>query len=336
MAVRLSKLLEVIPSDTEAVVGRARDETNQALRERLRQLTGFRFGGSRKPGAEDELADAMPVRVTLAPGLPADLADKTIEEGEWALALLALRRPALEQLKGGSGELLSIVPQLLRDPIGERLLDGRDVPLDATHGLAEDLLRAVSGFDLAKRILAVEGDVLGAYFPPLRKWPSVKPPHIELYWAVIGLIAPLIGASTASLTTVVLAHELAHAFTQVGADIEGYRWEPDVFHAAELGLKEGTAQYYTAKACERLERLAPDASATYKALLEKQPAAYRTHIPWLDEHKEEEVRLALVQARRSNVTKLEELTALLTAAKAGLRTGQALRGRPTERGPVRG
>jgi hypothetical protein len=330
MAVRLSKLLEVIPSDTEAVVARARDETNQALRERLRQLTGFRFGGSRKPGTEDDLADAMPVRVALAPGLPAELADKTIEEGEWALALLALHRPALAQLKGGSNDLLSIVPELLRDPVGERLLDGREVPLNATHHLAEDLLRAVSGFDLAKRILAVEGDVLGAYFPPQqRKWHAAKPPHIELYWAVIGLIAPLIGASTASLTTVVLAHELAHAFTQVGADIEGYRWEPAVFHAVELALKEGTAQYYTAKACERLERLAPDASATYKALLEKQPAAYRTHIPWLEEHKEEEVRLALVQARRSNVTKLADLTALLTAAKEGLRTGQAVRAQST-------
>jgi hypothetical protein len=180
MAVKLSKLLEVIPSDTETVVARARDEINQAIRERLRQLTGFRFGGSRKSGAEDELADAMPVRVALAPGFPAQLADKSIEEEEWALALLALHRPALEQLKGGSHDLLSIVPQLLRDPVGERLLDGRDVPLKATHHLAEDLLRAASGFDLAKRILAVEGDVLGAYFPPQRKWHTVKPPHIEL------------------------------------------------------------------------------------------------------------------------------------------------------------
>jgi hypothetical protein len=144
-----------------------------------------------------------------------------------------------------------------------------------------------------------------------------------LYWAVIGLIAPLIGASAASLTAVVLAHELAHAFTQVGADIEGYRWEPEVFHAADLGLKEGMAQYYTAKACERLERLAPDAKATYEALLEKQPEAYRTHIPWLKEHKEEEVRLALVQARRSNLTKAADFNALLKDAKAGLRTGQA-------------
>src|SRR5207302_1569988 len=84
----------------------------------------------------------------------------------------------------------------------------------------------------------------------------------------------------------------AHAVTQVGADIEGYRWETGVFQAAELGLKEGMAQYYTAKTCERLQRLAPDAKATYEALLEKQPDAYQTHVPWLKDHKEEEARLA--------------------------------------------
>jgi len=265
----------------------------------------------------------MPVRVALVPGLPAELAGQSIEEEEWALALLALHRPAIEQLKRGSRELLAIVPQLLRDEVGDRLLGGRDVPLKLTHDLAEELLRVLSGFDLAKRLLAVEGDVLGAYFPPQRKWHTVKPPYIELYWAVIGLIAQLIGASATSLTVVVLAHELAHAFSQVGADIEGYRWEPEIFHGAEIGLKEGIAQYYTAKVCERLERLTRDAKATYEALLEKQPDAYRTHIPWLNEHKEEEVRLALVQARRSNVTAVNAFNELLKEAKAGLRTGQA-------------
>jgi hypothetical protein len=41
------------------------------------------------------------------------------------------------------------VPQLLRDEVGDRLLGGRDVPLKLTHDLAEELLRVLSGFDLA-------------------------------------------------------------------------------------------------------------------------------------------------------------------------------------------
>jgi hypothetical protein len=322
MPIRLSKLLEVIPSDTERVVTRARDETNQAVRERLRQLTGFRFGGSRKR-TDDEQADVMPVRVGLVPGLPSQLADASIGEDEWALSLLALHRPALQQLKTGGENLLTIVPQLLQDPVGARLIAKREESLRTTINLSEELLRAVATFDLAKRILAVEGDVLGAYFPPQKKWYDVKSPHIELYWAVIGLVAQLIGASAASLTVVVLAHELAHAFTQVGADIEGYRWELETFHAAELSLKEGIAQYYTALACERLQRVAPGAKPAYEALLEKQPAPYQTHIPWLEGHREEEVRLALVQARRSDVTKAEDFGALLKQAATDLRMGRA-------------
>lgn len=323
MPINLSELLEAIPSDTERVVSRARDETNQAVRERLRQLTGFRFGGVRKPGSEDELADAMPVRVGLVPGLPAQLIDVSIADDEWALSLLALHRPALEHLKSGGEDLLTIVPQLLENQVGARLLANRDDALRTTNNLAEDLLRAVASFDLAKRILSVEGDVLGAYFPPQPKWHDVKPPHIELYWAVIGLVAQLIGTSTASLTVVVLAHELAHAFTQVGADIEGYRWEVESFHAAEFALKEGIAQYYTALACERLERVAPGAKAAYEALLPKQPDAYRAHIPWINDHREEEVRLALVQARRSDMTKTADFSALLQKATSDLRTGRA-------------
>src|SRR5581483_884138 len=225
MPIKLSELLEIIPSDTERVVTRARDDTNQAVRERLRQLTGFRFGGVRKPGTEDDLADAMPVRVILVPGLPAQLVTASIGEDEWALSVLALHRPALEHLKGGGEELLKVVPQLVNDTAGARLLANRHDALATTVALAEELLRTTASFDLAKRILSVEADVLGAYFPPEPKWYDVKPARIELYWAVIGLVAPLIGVSTAALTVAVLVHELAHAFTQVGADIEGYRWE---------------------------------------------------------------------------------------------------------------
>jgi hypothetical protein len=38
---------------------------------------------------------------------------------------------------------------------------------------------------------------------------------------------------------VVLAHELAHAYTQLGADIDGRRWAAPSFAKAETALKEG-------------------------------------------------------------------------------------------------
>jgi hypothetical protein len=58
-------------------------------------------------------------------------------------------------------------------------------------------------------------------------------------------VSEWMGCTVEDLTVVVLTHELAHAYTQLGADIEGRRWPAAAFAAAESGLKEGLAQYYT-------------------------------------------------------------------------------------------
>ena len=50
----------------------------------------------------------------------------------------------------------------------------------------------------------------------------------------------------------VLTHELAHAYTQLGADIDGRRWAAASFAKAETELKEGLAQYYTERVLRRV------------------------------------------------------------------------------------
>ena len=40
---------------------------------------------------------------------------------------------------------------------------------------------------------------------------------------VIGLVSEWLGCAVEDLAIVVLTHELAHAYTQLGADIEGHR-----------------------------------------------------------------------------------------------------------------
>ena len=52
------------------------------------------------------------------------------------------------------------------------------------------------------------------------------------------------GCKVEDLTMVVPVHELAHAYTQLGADIEGRRWAVNAFARADIELKEGLAQYY--------------------------------------------------------------------------------------------
>src|SRR4029077_10395808 len=45
-----------------------------------------------------------------------------------------------------------------------------------------------------------------------------------------------LGCDVEDLTVVVLTHELAHAYTQLGADIEGRRWAAPLFAKAEIAL----------------------------------------------------------------------------------------------------
>jgi hypothetical protein len=67
--------------------------------------------------------------------------------------------------------------------------------------------------------------------------------RVELFWGVIGLVSRLLGVSVEGLTVKVLAHELAHAYTHVGADADGRRWGTTAFQRTDRALLEG---------CERL------------------------------------------------------------------------------------
>jgi len=88
-----------------------------------------------------------------------------------------------------------------------------------------------------ERIFDIREDVLGAYY--------FRIPEIRLYWVVIGIVARAIGVSVEALTVVVLAHELAHAYTHLGHDIDNERWETERFARTELDIVEGLAQFYT-------------------------------------------------------------------------------------------
>jgi hypothetical protein len=55
---------------------------------------------------------------------------------------------------------------------------------------------------------------------------------IRLYWGVIELVSEWLGCGIEDLAIVVLARELAHAYTQLGADIDGRRWAAPSFAKA--------------------------------------------------------------------------------------------------------
>ena len=172
--------------------------------------------------------------------------------------------------------------------------------------------------DPLKTVLLVSEDFLGVYeydasglFPDEQ---AVNRATIRLYWGVIGLVSEWLGCNVEDLAIVVLTHELAHAYTQLGADIEGRRWAAPSFARAETALKEGLAQYYTDRVLHRLERRYGRALTVFLGLLPGQPAAYRAHKPWVESSSPEAVRRAMLEIRRWNEGKLDDFNRRLAAA----------------------
>ena len=138
--------------------------------------------------------------------------------------------------------------------------------------------------DLFTQIFEQGNDVFGSYFP--------LESRIEIYYVPILVFATLCQINPASLYAVVLAHELAHAYTHVGRDIDGRHWES--FGHADLYVKEGLAQYYT----ERFAHHNQELEHAYNTLLAAQSGPYLVHQNWHKQYDNETVRRTLIEARR--------------------------------------
>jgi hypothetical protein len=101
--------------------------------------------------------------------------------------------------------------------------------------MAENWLAKLDEIRAVEKIIGIDEDVLGAYF--------FRVPEIRLYWVVIGITARALGVPPDALTIVVLAHELAHAYTHLGRDIDNERWDTERFAKSDLDIVEGLAQY---------------------------------------------------------------------------------------------
>ena len=312
MSVLLETLLENIPSDTEERVYRTKKRFNNRVRKVLRRETGLRL-------TDLHSQEARSVRIHLVPGLPESLQKVVINDDDKIAALLAPWKHELIKLRDSSyvvkEELIGIIlKDYLKNCAFEESMDIKKDILDKTHKMAETMLKRAESFNLVEWILAVNDDVLGAYFYSRKSTRT----HIELYWGVIGLIAQLIGVSVDDLTVVILVHELGHAYSHIGFDIDGHKWHTEDFNSSEHPLREGIAQYYTARICEQLS----DTSYSYEAyekLLLNQPEAYSSHKPWLKNYKPEEVRLAMIETRREGKGTMSNFSDRLEHARSRLR-----------------
>lgn len=317
MPIRLTELLRKVEPDTERVVMETRQRFNQAVRRHLRDETRLHLTAA---GERSDEREVRAVRVSVTAGLPDELKHQNFDD-ELALALvLAPLTRALEESHRGLSLLIPSVASLYeREDFVDSFADAGPALEQARESIAA-MLEEASRANLLGKIFSIRDDVLGIYrydLPTQPGWGETDDANarIELFWGVLGLVSKLLGVGVEPLTVKVLAHELAHAYTHVGADADGRRWGSLAFQRTDRALKEGLAQYYTWRVLDRLGKQAPGAMEAYEKLLPYQPRIYSVHLAWLEAFTPEEVRDAMLTIRCRGEGTIEEFEELLSAAR---------------------
>jgi hypothetical protein len=319
MPIRLTDLIARVPAEVEGSVRRVRDQMRATLQEALRTETRLMMRTPEEGGGNRYRAQ---VPVEVSPGYPLVLETLTFHDDLEGIMLLGRYRNILDLARMGATGLVRLREELARKPKTEGWVQITENELCSTANWASALLRRLDQQDPLKTVLAVREDFLGVYEYDTRQRYidefEVNRAVIRIYWGVIGLVSEWMGCTVEDLAIVVLTHELAHAYTQLGADIEGRRWPAAKFGEAESGLKEGLAQYYTERVLRRLERRFGGALKVYEAMLPGQPDAYRTHVSWIERLSPEAVRRAMLEVRRWQEGKLADFSKRLEEAQKGL------------------
>lgn len=275
----IGKLLEKRFPNLKNRVERAFKESNTLIREHLRAETGFKL-------SIDDKRQSVQVRVVA--GIPTTLLNtlkvKTeVMELYLDLSLLKNTANGLARTIGKYNFLKDWPPMMGHlSPVEE---------LKRSQQTIEYLCGELEGIDIFDYVWNIDEDVLGAYYFHQRR--------IELFWMPIGLIAANLDVSPEALTQVVAIHELAHAYTHLGFDIDDQAWETLAFAMTDSNVIEGIAQFFTNAVCRRMENRYSEALQAYEALLDKQTGPYKAHLDWVDpkEASGEAVRNALIMFR---------------------------------------
>ena len=293
---RLTQLLEDLDPKLEERVNRAFRQWNQVLRDYLRTEMAFRL-------TIGDDTQAVPVRIV--PGLP-DRLRRVVWNLEEATLRLLLRLPLLESTAAGL-EFLE----------NHQAIADASIPTAARF--IRHLLNELAKIDLQKMLSEIHEDVFGAYF--------FRVPEIHIYWMAIGLVCATLQVDPESLTVVVVLHELAHAYSHLGRDIDSNRWDVESFARANLGIVEGIAQFYTGAICQKMKDRYPAALAAYQALLGIQSGPYVVHKAWVNpsgSHKPspragEVIRASMVECRARDIQDYDEFFRLVMDTHARLR-----------------
>ena len=257
------------------------------------------------------------------PGCPCELREITFPDDIVLFLKLSPYRNYLEDIGVCAENLVHLVNNhydtLERINIGEHF----DSPewnilvqesISTTSEFSEIILKYLVKHDPLQQILSVREDVLGVYVNQQRDLPrpvlteihdhenthhipNPRPGSIILYWAVIGLFSRWMGCKFDDLSLVVLIHELAHAYTQIGRDIQGQKWDPEYYSNSDSDIKEGLAQYYTHRVLNRNKDRYSEAFKVFEKMMDWQDRKYQLHKKWIEDFSPEAVRYAMLAIR---------------------------------------
>ncbi len=307
-----------IPDAFEREVREAVARHERPLREAVRAEMELRFARGNVKG-EDPVR-RVPVSVEAA--IPRCLEEAQFPEEDVLALLLAPHAEALRQFARRADDL----DAALHEPL--RLQVGPDGPPGAARRFREAaefarrlLLLACREDGPVPRILAFDEDVLGIYefVPPGGLFPNDPfEGRVVLYWRVIAIVANVFELSTESITGVVLAHELAHAYSHLGLDIDDRRWPTLGMARSDRHVVEGLAQYYTHRALRRFPGTHGGMFTAFSELWPKQAAPYRIHAEWVRRYSPEAVRRAFTELRRGGEIRLATFEKALDEAATAL------------------
>jgi len=303
----IATIRPLIPADAEDRVVRAVRQFNAIVREHIRSETGLRLSDDRaKSTVGVHVVDGFPLAV-------AGLIDKHRDVLLWRLIML---QPKLGGVVEGLAALLGSWDEFEQWSELPGEAKGSGPALEQSVRVAHLLQTLAVAREVFEEIKIIREDILGVY-----RFGGGRPPRIEIYWMAQALFAAAFGLRIEDLTVVTLSHELAHAYSHLGRDIDGAAWDDQAFADSDADVKEGLAQHYTAVVTERLAARAPSAHSAYSKLLEHQSGSYLAHQTWFRKPPTqlgEIVRFAMLQARTRGKATDADWRALLS------KTGQDL------------
>jgi hypothetical protein len=273
-----------LSANAEKTVANAIRHHEDAVRRQIRSETGLRL-------SDATLKNNVPVRVV--PGFPYPFAQLISDNDDAVLWRLIIMKPQLDAACVGVASLLQNWSRLEHWMNLPAVARGGAPTLESARDIVQCLRTLRQTDKIIDELRQIDEDVLGAYWHGHGE-------RIEIYWMAIALFAGMSGLNIEDLTVVVLAHEVAHAYTHLGLDIGSVYWSDDGFQQTDRFVKEGLAQFYTSVVTQKLRDRLPTAFVAYETLLKYQSLTYHAHETWFTAgvtKPQEIVRFALLQAR---------------------------------------